>query len=182
MRCGDVHKAEAILHSKTALDAKRLGSTVYETDNFQGERVIVMSEILQAKIKQVPEFLDTLKESESDSVFVEAYYDEFWGSGLDFEGTVHTVNEKWPGKNNLGIMLEKLAKTVRPNPEAWQTVTNNKSAPKSNANKNVVSQFDVCEMLIDLKTPRKRLVCGRRKSVSAGNSRTTSPEKSGSAG
>ena len=178
MRCGDVPKEEAIRECRTAMDAMYLGKTVMEPEAFVSQRIEVMTEVLQCKVDQVPEFKDILMKSVPDTIFVESTYEEFWGSGLNYEGTIHTDIQQWSGQNHAGKILCEIANTVRPDPEGWQSAKSAKSQDKKKkVTQSKLSDFDINELARELKTPRKRMACGRRKSMSAGNSRASSPGK-----
>lgn len=60
IRSGDLSRAEAIRKSETALDAKRLGSQVLESDAWISSKDTVMSEILETKLQQCAKFKDAL--------------------------------------------------------------------------------------------------------------------------
>ena len=64
-----------------------------------------MTEILDAKAKQVKDFRAILLKNGKNVVFAEATYDDFWGTRLDKTATIKTSLEKWPGKNQLGQLL-----------------------------------------------------------------------------
>ena len=116
------------------------------------------------------------------SLFVESTHDDFWGSGLNYEGTVHTDKAKWTGQNNLGKIICSIADDLRPDPEGWRPAKTSKHDEKKKDKtkcdkQSKLSDYDITELVRELKTPRKRLACGRRKSMSAGNSRASSPDK-----
>lgn len=69
-----------------------------------------MEEILENKCVQVPVFRDKLVTSKQSTTFVEATYNNEWGSGLDRDGTRNTKPDHWPGKNVLGVLMKKIAK------------------------------------------------------------------------
>lgn len=60
IRSGDLSRAEAIHKSETALDAKRLGSQVLESDAWILSKDTVMGDILEAKLLQCAKFKDAL--------------------------------------------------------------------------------------------------------------------------
>ena len=101
----DVPKANVIHNAKTALDAKRIGDTIIQTDTFKKEQVSLMEEILCAKRDQVPIFKNELGKSDVNTIFLESTYDDTWGSGLNFDGTINTKKDNWPGNNQLGKIL-----------------------------------------------------------------------------
>ena len=84
--------------ARTALDAKRIGDTVLKSDAFKKEEMSLMEEVLVAKMEQVPSFKAELSKSSVNTIFVETTFDDQWGSGLNRNGTMFTMSEKWPGK------------------------------------------------------------------------------------
>ena len=139
-----------------------------------------MSVILECKADQVPEFKDILKKSGPKTIFAESTYNDFWGSGLNYEGTSHTDIGEWTGQNHVGKILCEIANELRPDPEGWKTAKSSKHDSKKKDKKekqSKLSDFDLTEITRELKTPRKRLLCGKRKTYSAGNSRASSPDK-----
>jgi predicted NAD-dependent protein-ADP-ribosyltransferase YbiA (DUF1768 family) len=52
-----------------------------------------MREIVNAKLAQCKEFSETLLNSNKNTVFIEAAYDDYWGSGFNKTGTVNTSIE-----------------------------------------------------------------------------------------
>jgi ribA/ribD-fused uncharacterized protein len=113
MRCGDQHRAEQIMKAESAIDAKKIGNQVMISDQWFDTRDDVMREIVNAKLAQCKEFSETLLKSNKNTVFVEAAYDDYWGSGLNKTGTVNTSIEHWPGKNELGRLFSELARGLR---------------------------------------------------------------------
>ena len=73
-----------------------------------------MREIVNAKLAQCKEFSETLLNSNKNTVFVEAAYDDYWGFGLNKTGTVNISIEHWPGKKKeLGQIYSELARGLR---------------------------------------------------------------------
>ena len=71
-----------------------------------------MSQVLQAKADQVPEFREALLNSK-EKVLVECVKNEtFWASGLDSQNTLHIKRQFWLGKNRLGEMLSELRENI----------------------------------------------------------------------
>lgn len=64
----------------------------------------VKQDILENKCVQVPMF-QKLRTSKQATVFVEATFNDKWGSGLDRQGTLNTKPEHWPGSYKLGQLL-----------------------------------------------------------------------------
>lgn len=61
MRSGDIPRATSIQSAATALDAKKIGKLIIPSPSFTEKRVAIMTEILEAKADQIPEFSDLLK-------------------------------------------------------------------------------------------------------------------------
>lgn len=93
-----------------------------------------MEEILENKCVQVPVFRDKLVTSKQSTTFVEATYNNEWGSGLDRDGTRNTKPDHWPGKNVLGVLLKKIAKkkSEKENTATPVKLTVNKNKTKIN--------------------------------------------------
>jgi ribA/ribD-fused uncharacterized protein len=90
VRSGDMTKANAIQTAPTALDAKKFGKTAPPSDSFESNKYNLMKEIIEANCDQVPEFREALEKAKKTSIFVEATYDDYWDSGIDRDGTIHT--------------------------------------------------------------------------------------------
>lgn len=113
MRSGDLPRATGIQAAPTALDAKQIGKNVLASQQFIDAQYNIMKEIVEAKLEQVQEFHDALKNAPQKALLVESTYDDFWGSGLNKLGTIHTDKSEWPGKNMLGGILTKLSRKVK---------------------------------------------------------------------
>lgn len=83
IRSGDLSRAEAIRKSDTALDAKRFGSQVLESDAWISSKDTVMSEILETKLQQCAKFKEALSNVKKTDILVESTWDSYWGSGLN---------------------------------------------------------------------------------------------------
>lgn len=116
MRSGDVIRAAAIRDATTALDAKRIGSQITVGDQWTNTKKEVMSDILDAKFEQVSDFKKKVLKIGKNTTVVEAAFDDFWGSGLNKQGTLKTAIKYWPGQNVLGQMIVDLAKANRGKP------------------------------------------------------------------
>ena len=73
-----------------------------------------MEEILNAKYSQVDDFRSAVKKGTPSTIFAESVFDDFWGTGLNRTATDHTNYRKWPGKNIMGKLLDKIAGENRP--------------------------------------------------------------------
>ena len=121
--------------------------------SFVDQRETIMKEIVEAKVAQVPAFKDVLHKSQRNALFVETTFDDFWGSGLNKDGTLNTNPTKWPGKNKLGRIISEVAKVHRRTSRSW-------SVPRNTAK---TTQMDITSMLHELKSPRKRSRSWRRR-------------------
>ena len=114
VQCGHPDVATEILSAKTALQAKRLSSSLPYNPNWELVKEDQMAQVLEAKAKGSPEFCDTLIQS-SSNILVEAVQgDLFWSSGLNKEQVLRVKKNSWPGKNRMGKLLTDLrAKIVK---------------------------------------------------------------------
>ena len=99
-----------------ALDAKRIGANITFPDEWLLQRDDVMQEILEAKFEQVIEFKESVLKSGDSALFVEAAFDDYWGSGLDKRGTSKSSVTSWPGKNVMGRILTNIARSKQERP------------------------------------------------------------------
>lgn len=157
VRSGDIPKANAIQSATTALDAKKIGKTISNSTCFESEKLALMTEIIEAKFDQVSAFREALRKAKKSTIFVEATYDDFWASGIDKEGTIHTHPTAWPGQNKLGEILANVA-TSHSNDN--RTTQRSNSAPRMSKES---SQRAISSMLSELRAPRKRDCSGTRK-------------------
>ena len=116
MRSGDVVNAAAVRNANSALDAKRIGAKITFPDEWLLQRDDVMQEILEAKFEQVIEFKESVLKSGDSALFVEAAFDDYWGSGLDKRGTSKSSVTSWPGKNVMGRILTNIARSKQERP------------------------------------------------------------------
>ena len=72
----------------------------------------LMTQLLDAKLQQVPEFKNSLGDSVGNTLVCADRYDLEWGTGLTEDETYKTKKRFWPGANLLGTMLESLRKKV----------------------------------------------------------------------
>ena len=148
LRCGDLHAANTIKDAPDALTAKRLGDKIKPNEQWIETEKEVMEEIIENKCVQVSLFREKLRAAKRNTLFVETTYSDKWGSGLDREGTMNTKQEKWPGKNNLGIIIGKIAKKVRKRKNSDQM-----SRPRvKQLSKENSRQRDIAQMLRTLRT------------------------------
>ena len=119
LRCGDLPRAQAIQEAKTAIEAMRIGKDITVSEQFTEKQVEIMTEIIEAKVKQNKEFKELLMKKGQDVTFAETTYDDFWGTGLDKVGTMNTNRKYWPGKNALGRIISDIASAIRPSQRSW---------------------------------------------------------------
>ena len=133
-----------------------------------------MSGIITAKAEQCPEFRQILAGSNVNTVFAQCTYDNVWGTGIGDEQTVHTLQNRWPGKNMIGIIIGRVAATYRPSTKAWRK---NSRVEKKLSKLSAAGQFDVAIMqgTMPKHSSRKPEV---RKSLSAGASPVCSSDDS----
>ena len=87
---------------------KNLGGRITASKAWNDIKADVMYEILEAKAACSAVFCEALKTEDPQVVFVEAVYDDFWGSGLPYIETCTRSPGKWPGSNMMGRLLSKL--------------------------------------------------------------------------
>lgn len=97
--CGRDELAEQILMTDRPFQAKRIGSTIKNTELWFRNR------ILRAKYLGDQECKQALHNT-SDCVLAESNpYDRFWGTGLNKQQTLHTRTKKLPGSNINGTSV-----------------------------------------------------------------------------
>lgn len=149
MRSGDIPRATSIQSAATALDAKKIGKLIIPSPSFTEKQIAIMTEILEAKADQIPEFSDLLKKHKK-SVFVETTYDDFWASGLDKEATIHTRASAWPGTNKLGIIMSEIAGRLRRSAGRSHSASGPKTRTASK-DKSKTQQLQISEMIQDIR-------------------------------
>ena len=148
LRCGDLPRASAIQAAQTALDAKNIGKQIRTSEQFDEKRIEIMEEIIIEKLKQVKQFSDTLCKYPKGTTFAESTYDDFWGTGLDKDGSDHTQEKKWPGENHLGQLIMKVTSGHKCYLRTW-------SCPQNSA-KSQDKQVNITTMLKPTRVSRKR--------------------------
>lgn len=92
MRCGDL-EAPNTNEADNALSALRFGENVKVNQQWESTEVEVMQDIFENKCMQVPMFQKKLRTSKQSTIFVEATFNDEWGSELDRQGTMNTKAE-----------------------------------------------------------------------------------------
>ena len=169
LRCGDLPRASAIQAAQTALDAMKIGKQIRISEQFEAKQLDVMEEIIEEKMKQVNAFSDKLCKFPKGTVFAESTYDDFWGTGVDRDGTDHTQENKWPGKNHLGHIIQKVACARKCHQCSW-------SNPKG-SNKSQDKQVEITTMLRSVRNRDSRKRSRDRRNSHEQSSRENSPRK-----
>lgn len=109
LQSGDLVAAEKIRAAESALEAKQIGSQIPPSTAWSASKEKTMEEIIRCKAEQVEQFRNCLTTAKNSATFVEATYDDFWGTGLNLTQTMHTKSSAWPGKNTLGQIIGRVA-------------------------------------------------------------------------
>ena len=80
----------------------------YDPNWTKDEKIKLMTQLLEAKKNQVPEFADALAKTGKNILGFADPHDYDWGSGLTKVQTMHTKKHNWPGNNLFGSLLEGL--------------------------------------------------------------------------
>ena len=120
-------------------------------------------------MKQVKTFSERLSKFAKGTIFAESTYDDFWGTGLDRNGTDHTQEGKWPGKNHLGRIIQKVAGVRKCHQRSW-------SCPK-NVSKSQDKQVDISTMLRNVRDRDSRKRSRDKRNSHDHSSRENSPRK-----
>ena len=169
LRCVDLPRATDIQAAQTALDAKNIGKQIRTSEQFEEKKIEIMEEIIEEKMKQVKPFSERLSKFAKGTIFAESTYDDFWGTGLDKNGTDHTQEGKWPGKNHLGLIIQKVAGVRKCHQRSW-------SCPK-NASKSQEKQVDITTMLKNVRDRDSRKRARDKRNSHDQSSRENSPRK-----
>lgn len=143
--------AEKIRKAKSALEAKRFGSTVKDPNDWDTQKIEVMEEIVSEKAEQVKAFRERIEKCENNSIFAEATYDAFWGTSLDPKATEHTDPNKWPGSNILGQIVKKVAQKYKRRLRSVSVPRRGQHTPED---PQTLDKF-LCEMKMNKKTNKK---------------------------
>ncbi|XP_062571631.1 uncharacterized protein LOC134254695 [Saccostrea cucullata] len=155
LRCGDLDAANTIKDADDALSALRLGKKIKTNEQWESTKKEVMEDILENKCVQVPVFLEKLRTAKQSTTFVEATYNNEWGSGLDRTGTLNTKPDHWPESNILGVMMKKISKKVRK-----RKLSDSISRKQKQAHREQSRQRNIVQMLKDLRTASDSDVSG----------------------
>ena len=108
IRSSNPDAAQKVRDAETALEAKRIGHTVPDPPGWDEDKETVMEEIVAEKVEQIAEVKAKIENLSTSTVFAEGTFDMHWGTGLDVNATLHTTHSKWPGKNRLGKLYQKI--------------------------------------------------------------------------
>ncbi len=112
---GQPNLAKLCMDAKTAAIAKTLGHGIRCDPNWDNtdRAKELMRDIQDAKFEEVVPFQESIHDAHINGKYlVEAVPKNgisFWSSGLGHEATLHTNPSAWPGYNNMGQILNKLA-------------------------------------------------------------------------
>jgi N-glycosidase YbiA len=104
-KCTDPQGREAIRNARSPLRAKVLANETYKAakdPDWGSKKIVVVEEILRAKLAQHPEAQEALRESGHEDIVEDSPTDYFWGVGAD--GT---------GQNMLGKLWMKIRDEYR---------------------------------------------------------------------
>ena len=101
--------ANEILMAPSPSDAKQIASRIprHMHNNWHSIKICIMKQILNAKADCFPRFREELIQSEGKQL-VEATRDLYWSSGLSPKDTQTTDISYYPGRNQLGRVLEQV--------------------------------------------------------------------------
>ena len=101
--------ANEILMAPSPSYAKQIASKIprHLHNNWHSIKICIMKQILHAKADYVPRFREELIQSEGKQL-VEATRDLYWSSGLSPKDTQTTDTSYYPGRNQLGRVLEQV--------------------------------------------------------------------------
>lgn len=106
VHCKDYVLPRAILLEPNPFDAMAIGKRVDITDDWPDCQLNVMSNILQAKLEQVPAFHNALKAYDKHHL-VKNMRSLYWGAGTPYNSD-RIFDCSYPGKNKLGYLLEEI--------------------------------------------------------------------------
>lgn len=154
---------------------QKIGKLVIPSPSFTEKRVAIMTEILEAKADQIPEFADLLKKHKK-SFFVETTYDNYWASGLDKEATIHTRASAWPGTNKLRSIMSEITGRLRRSPGRPHSASGPRTRTASKE-KSKTQQLQLSEMIQDIRKTQNSSSLGTKRAaptsqVRDSNSRT----------
>lgn len=128
---GEIDAAKKILEARNASDAKYQSRFLKQSASWKAQRDDIMKQVLAAKAEQVPEFKTELIHSGEQKLVETVRNEMYWASGLDTQDTLHTKQEFWLGKNQLGCLLTELRSKL----QSEQNQVKKKKKPRSKKDK-----------------------------------------------
>ena len=125
------------------------------TNNGNPPKSMWCKKSLKNKCVQNPIFQEKLWTAKQSTIFVEATFNNEWGSGLDRNGTQNTKPDHWPGSNTLGLLLKKLSKKVRK-----RKLSDSANRKHKQPNREQSKQRNIVQMLKELRTASDSEVSG----------------------
>ena len=117
--------AEAIFKAKSPLEAKKLAAQIKgQNPSWHTKKYGVMDQVIRAKANSSPTFRKFLIDT-GDKILCEGREDHYWGTGLNYNLTISTKSDFWPGENNLGKILMTLRLELQQ--QEAQTVDSNQN-------------------------------------------------------
>ena len=118
VQCGHEDIANQVLSAKTALNARRIASSLPFNPNWESVKEGQMAQVLEAKAKQCQEFCDMLKESGTKILAEAVPGDFFWSAGLNKCDILKVKKNSWPGQNRMGkLLMDIRAKVAKEKPQ-----------------------------------------------------------------
>lgn len=115
IRRGKLDVAKRIESAPTAFLAKKTANELPFSETWAEEKLDVMTQIIEEKAKQVPEFKTELLETKSNSIVEAVTGNLFWSCGLNKHDTLNTKKRFWPGENHMGQLLTELRAQLKNN-------------------------------------------------------------------
>ena len=107
-KCGRPDLVPKIVEAKSAFQAKKASKEIACDKKWEEQNVDLMEQIVAAKIESVPEVKAYLVNTGSRPIAEAVPFSSFWGTGLAREATLATDRSRWPGRNQMGSVLEKI--------------------------------------------------------------------------
>jgi ribA/ribD-fused uncharacterized protein len=112
---GDEESQQKILKSASPKTAKTLGKKVkdFNEERWEAEKVGIMQRGIKAKLMQHPDIRKKLLATGDRRIAEANPRGKFWGIGTSYNTSKATNPERWPGKNNLGLIYEELRRQLK---------------------------------------------------------------------
>lgn len=128
--------ANQILNTKTGLEAKQLSKCIIDKNPWSTENFDLMTEICLCCAEQSETYRSNIVKTEN-RLLVESISKQYvWSSGLTHEQTKHTRADKFPGKNQMGIILMNVRDQLKnnTNTSSSKPCSENEKEPKTKTN------------------------------------------------